>query len=310
VRSAQVRMIERMSDSARRAGRLSRRQWSNLGAYGNPFSGTGTEFYPLGSKPADAEPVLHEAGYAPKRPHWNYQRVYSPFWRLYYDLERGHSVVFDRRTVVLGPDRMVLIPDHQLFHTSGTEPKAKFWLAFSHLRQPLAEQAIPIQLRPGKAEKALIQDLTQLLWPVRKAVDRERIYHESLALLHVVLSRPEISWQSDTPEGLQKVVRHIEDRYPSPLYIAELARQANMSETIFRKKFKMYRHVSPAEFIRQVRVREAGHLLTTTNLDVAEIAERTGFPNSAYFSRVFRRLTGRTPGRSRQEVMAGAKAKG
>lgn len=291
-----------MSNSARRWNRLSRRHWANLGAYSSPFSGTGIEFYPLGSKPADAGLVLHEAGFVPKRPHWNYQRVYSPFWRVYYDLERGHSVVLDNREVVLGPDRLVLIPDHQLFHTYGTEPKAKFWLAFSYLRRPVAEQALPIQLRPGKTEKDLIRDLTKLLWPVRASLDRQRIYHLSLALLHLVLSRDEISWQADTPQDLQKVIQYVEDQYGSPLYISELARLARMSETTFRKQFKAFRHVSPSEFIAQVRVREAGHLLSTTTLEIVEIAERTGFPNAAYFSRVFRRLTGRTPGHSRQEV--------
>jgi AraC-like DNA-binding protein len=299
-----------MSNSVRGGTTRSRQHWANLGAYGNPFSGTGIEFYPLGSKSADADLVLHETGFIPQRPHWNYQRVYSPFWRLYYDLERGHSVVFERHEVTLGPDRLVLIPDHQLFHTCGTEPKAKFWLAFSHMRRPVAEQALPIQLRPGRSEKDLIRDLTRLLWPGRPPLDRQRIYHLSLALLHVVLSRPEISWQSDAPESLQTVVHHVEEQYGSALYIADLARLANMSETTFRKQFKLFRHVPPAEFITQVRVREAGHLLSTTSLEIAEIAERTGFPNSAYFNRVFRRLTGRTPGQSREEVMAGAKPKG
>lgn len=281
--------------------RRSRKHWANLGAYGNPFSGTGIEFYPLGSKPSDTELVLHEAGYDPKRPHWNYQRVYSPFWRLYYDLERGHSVVLDNREIILGPDRLVLIPDHQHFHTYGTAPKAKFWLAFSHFRRPVAGQALPIQLKPLKTEKDLIRELTKLLWPVRAKLDRPRIYHLSVALLHIVLSRSEISWQAETPEDLQRVVHYVEDRYQAPLYIADLARLAHMSETTFRKQFKAFRHVSPAEFINQVRVREAGHLLSTTTLDITDVAERTGFPNSAYFSRVFRRLTGRTPGRSRQD---------
>lgn len=260
------------------------------------------EFHPLGAKTSDAETVLHETGFSLRRPHWNYQRVFSPFWRLYYDLERGHSVVFGDREIVLGPDRLLLIPDHQLFHTVGTKPKAKFWLAFSHPRRTVAEQEMPIQLRATRTEKALIGDMTHLLWPLRPSADRQRIYHASLALLHLALSRPEIAWQADTPEELQNVIRHVEQEYERPLYIADLARMAHMSESTFRKQFKLFRHVSPAEFIAQVRVREARHLLSSTNLDVAAVAERTGFPNAAYFSRVFHRLTGGTPARSRREA--------
>ena len=282
--------------------RRSRQQWAKLGAYSSPFSGTGVEFYPLGVKPTDAETVLHETGFDPRRPHWNYQRVFSPFWRLYYDLERGHSVVFEDREIILGPDRIVMIPDHQLFHTVGTIPKAKFWLAFSHSRRTVANQAMPIELRATKTEKALMTEMTRLIWPMRPAADRQRIYHASLALLHLTLSRPEIKWQADTPEDLQNVIRYMEHEYPRALYIPELARMAHMSQSTFRKQFKLFRHVSPAEFILQVRVREARHLLSTTTLDVAAIAERTGFPNAAYFSRVFHRLTGDTPARSRREA--------
>lgn len=281
--------------------RRSAEEWAKLGAYESPFSGTGVEFYPLSSKPTEAELVLHETGYDPHRPHWNYQRVYSPFWRLYYDLERGHSVVLNERETLLGPDHLMLIPDHQLFHTYGTQPRSKFWLAFSYPRRVVAEHKLPIQLKPSRTEKELIRDLTNLLWPMRATINRPQIYHLSLALLHAVLSRPQIPWQTETPAELQNVIRHVEEQYASPLYIADLAQLANMSETTFRKQFKAFRHVSPAQFISQVRVREAGHLLSTTSLDLEQIAQRTGFPNAAYLSRMFRRLTGKTPGRSRQE---------
>ena len=59
--------------------------------------------------------------------------------------------------------------------------------------------------------------------------------------------------------------------------------------------------MAPAQFIAQVRIREAARLLTSTSLSMEDIAERTGFPNPAYFSRVFKRITGRTPTQSRRE---------
>src|ERR1017187_5276651 len=106
-----------MSLSARALEKLSAQGWSELGAYGSPFSGTGMEFLPLGTKPEEVELLVHEVGYLRRRPHWDYQNVFSPFWRLYYDLQPGHHVVFAHRRISLGPHRMVLIPDHQLFHT-------------------------------------------------------------------------------------------------------------------------------------------------------------------------------------------------
>ena len=129
---------------------------------------------------------------------------------------------------------------------------------------------------------------------------RHRIYHCSLALLHLVLSRPEISWQTGVAPTLVSVIRHIEENYASPLYIEELARMAGTSETAFRRKFHTFHGLSPSRFIAQVRVREVAHLLATSALDMSPIAERTGLPNAAYMSRVFKQITGESPAQFRR----------
>ncbi len=121
-----------------------------------------------------------------------------------------------------------------------------------------------------------------------------------MALLHVVLSRPEIVWQSEVPASMVSVIRHIEESYAGPLYVHELARIGGMSETAFRRKFEACRGVSPSQFVAQVRVREAAHLLASTELEMSRIAELSGFPNAAYMSRVFRHITGESPARFRR----------
>jgi AraC-like DNA-binding protein len=259
------------------------------------------EFEPSCGIHAETGLVLHETGFLPRRPHWNYQNVFSPFWRLYFDLEPGHRVVFLKKQVTLGPGRLILIPDHQLFHTVGTQPKPKFWMHFSHDVHLTSTQPIPIELAPSVVERNLIQNVIQLLGTSKEPVNRYRVFHLSIALLHIVLSRPEIVWQSEVPANLIEVAQYIEDHYASPLYLKDLARIAHMSESAFRRKFEQFRRVAPAQFIVQVRIREAAHLLATTTLDMADIAERTGFPNPAYFSRVFKCVTGRTPAQSRRE---------
>ena len=97
-----------ISNSARRA--------KNRGAYSSPYSGVGEEFFPLGVPPNHSGFVLHEAGHDPENEDWNFPSVLSPFWRLYYNSQAGHRVVFGARSVDLTSDRLVLIPDRQLPH--------------------------------------------------------------------------------------------------------------------------------------------------------------------------------------------------
>ena len=53
---------------------------------------------------------------------------------------------------------------------------------------------------------------------------------------------------------------------------------------------------TPSQLIREARVHEAKRLLARTDLSVRQIAARTGFADSAYFCRFFRRETGLSPG--------------
>ena len=283
------------------------RRWSSLGAYSSPFTGQGVDFEPLSPKPFWLDIAIHESGFLSRRPHWNYQNVFSPFWRLYYDFEYGHSLMFPDKKIKLGPDRLILIPDRQLFHTVGSEAKPHFWIHFDTERHLSPAVSIPLELKPRAPELALINDLKELLRPEWErgpddGIDRARAYFLSAALLLVILSRPDISWQPESPGKLQQVVRYIEEHFASPLYIRDLSRIAHLSESVLRRQFHRTRRVSPAKFIAQVRIREAAHLLTATSLGIEEIAGRIGLPGAAYLDRTFRRFTGMAPGQFRKKA--------
>ena len=269
--------------------------WASMGAYSSPFSGNGMEFFPLGVPLDHSGVVLHESGYMPNRPCWNYPNVLSPFWRLYYDLKPGHKVVFSHKEVVLGPDRLVLIPDQSLFHAVGSRPRPKFWLAFNCARRPVPEQTIPIELPPSAIELALIRELKPLFETADPEQNRTRIFHRSLALLHEVLGRDEIRWLAEKPLAVRRAIRHVEEHYAEPLYNAILARVSGLSESAFNRLFRRHQGVSPMQFVTQVRVREVAHMLANSSRSLDDIAERCGFPNRAYLARIFRQITGEPP---------------
>ncbi|MEI8234057.1 MAG: AraC family transcriptional regulator [Verrucomicrobiota bacterium] len=226
--------------------------------------------------------------------------MYSPFWRLYYDLSPGHKVVFSDREVVLGPDRIVIIPDHHLFHTVGTEQRPKFWFSFSYEQRLARSQTIPIELDPARGELEVIRELIELISRTPNE-NRARIFHCSMALLQLTLSRPEIEWMEDQPPELKQAVAHIEEHFAAPIYSAELSRMVGLKERSLSRLFCTWHGITPTQFVLQVRIREAANRLLHTRMGLDEIAEATGFPNRDYFTRVFTRQTHQSPARFRRK---------
>ena len=77
--------------------------------------------------------------------------------------------------------------------------------------------------------------------------------------------------------------------------VEDIARAAGISRSLLEKKFREAFGRSPWDQVMQLRLRQAEQLLCQTRLSIAEIAERTGFSTSEYFSAAFRKLTGTSP---------------
>ncbi|VGO14389.1 HTH-type transcriptional activator Btr [Pontiella desulfatans] len=264
------------------------------GAYEHPFSGRGIEFNPLGTGTDQAGISLHEAGYDPCNSDWNFPSVLSPFWRVYYNSEPSHCIVFGDEFHQLGPDHIVLIPDHRFFHCLGQHPTPSFWIHFSYNRNPAPGQPIPILLPPEKTEVDLIRSISQLA-AGDQPPNRNRIYHLALALLNLLISRPEIAWRPSLPEPLTHLIRFIENNAHLKVPNQRLAQEIGVSVEGVYRLFRKHLGTSPANYINQIRIRKASHLLLGTQTSIDGIAEATGFPNRAYFSRVFKLVTNTTP---------------
>lgn len=88
------------------------------------------------------------------------------------------------------------------------------------------------------------------------------------------------------------VEEHIAD---SEFSVAELGEALGASRSQIYRKFDTLAGIKPADFIRQVRLRRAAQLLRSTQLNVQEIAYRTGFNFIRYFNKHFKDMYSMTP---------------
>lgn len=72
----------------------------------------------------------------------------------------------------------------------------------------------------------------------------------------------------------------------------------DLSKDYVRRQFIKEKGVSPLQFLNQTRINAAQKLLLSrniNNLKIYEIAERCGFNDQLYFSRVFKKCVGVSP---------------
>ncbi|MCK9342851.1 MAG: AraC family transcriptional regulator [Massilibacteroides sp.] len=74
----------------------------------------------------------------------------------------------------------------------------------------------------------------------------------------------------------------------NPIAILEIAERIGVGYTWFRRMFKDYTGISPAQYQMQLRLMRAKELLTTTDLNVVEIAYRLNFGNGGQFATFFK----------------------
>ncbi len=94
---------------------------------------------------------------------------------------------------------------------------------------------------------------------------------------------------------LQKVFGFVAENYQNTISVEDAARVCNMSYSYFSRMFKATTRQNFSEYLASVRITHAEMLLTTSDLNITEIAQETGFSTSSYFIKQFKHYKNMTP---------------
>ncbi|HBJ11166.1 MAG TPA: hypothetical protein DDY61_05690, partial [Ruminococcaceae bacterium] len=81
--------------------------------------------------------------------------------------------------------------------------------------------------------------------------------------------------------------------------VAESAANCGMSITHFSRIFKGVTGEPPLKYITGLKIEKAKEMLIFTDESIGDIAAAVGYPEQNYFTRLFKRFTGMTPGKFR-----------
>lgn len=108
----------------------------------------------------------------------------------------------------------------------------------------------------------------------------------------------------DTPRGdlAERLKQYIAQNYARKISIGMLCSHFHYSKSTVISTFENAFGVSINHFLTEIRIEQAKKRLASTDASVYHIAVACGFPDQSYFSRVFTRKTGLSPGKYRKQA--------
>ena len=123
---------------------------------------------------------------------------------------------------------------------------------------------------------------------------------ELVAALHQALFGTDALPQH-TSAVVKEAVAYFCQNYARPLLRWEIADAVGVSEDYLSRVFRQELGLSPWEYLNRYRVLQAAQRLRHTGDSIGTVARQVGFKDPAYFSRVFRKVTGQSPSSYREQ---------
>ena len=93
----------------------------------------------------------------------------------------------------------------------------------------------------------------------------------------------------------------IDENLDRQISAATLAERANVAPGTLAKKFKRAHRATLSQYVLHRRIEKAKSLLATTTLTIYEVGSAVGIPDPQYFNKQFRKVTGVSPSRYRDD---------
>ena len=99
------------------------------------------------------------------------------------------------------------------------------------------------------------------------------------------------------------VKRYIAEHYQEEISLSTAAEKVNISPVYLSRLFKKEEGINFLDYLNQYRLDVAKRLLRDMRYNVLEVADMTGFKNTRYFSKIFKKNVGLTPSEYRKRQL-------
>jgi len=101
-------------------------------------------------------------------------------------------------------------------------------------------------------------------------------------------------------DTIYKVTAFVKNNYMKKISLDDIAEHVFMSKTYVSKIFKEEMGISLSSYINETRIEKSMQLLADDSVSIADVANLVGFDGQSYFTKIFKSITGVSPGTYRE----------
>ncbi len=224
---------------------------------------------------------------------------------------KGHYQT-DKDSYLLHSNQFFILPSGKfhIFQADLRDPWSIYWIHFSGNMLKSLNKWMNIDefSKPTNIvhDTKIIDQWADMYYALEAGLTDNNLAFANLCLyrfLTFFLCQPNQKTYKIKENPIEESIAYMKSNIDKLLSVEDLATQINYSSSHFASIFKNKTSVSPIEYFIKLKVRYACQLLSQTDLRISEVAGKLGYEDSFYFSRLFKKTTGKSPKDYRQSVI-------
>lgn len=226
---------------------------------------------------------------------------------LIYSIYGDGTIVIENKEYDLKPNSFFVIPS-QAAHTywaSPSNPWSIYWLHFRGKRSSELTnhfgKAYSIKQSSKSRKDDRIEQFNELLTTLELGFSKENITYANLNLNSLLASfffvetyRAAKGYKGTNPVDL--AIIFMQKNINRTIKISDISNHVKLSESHLNKIFRNKTGSSPMDYFINLKMQEAIRLLINQSLKIKEVAYRLGYKDQYYFTRIFTKHIGSSPG--------------
>jgi AraC family transcriptional regulator len=221
---------------------------------------------------------------------------------LIYFLNGAVKDVRQQRTAIRTPGMLILIPPDEIHSAFFLEDVRTFEIVLSSTRTD-ARQATALTERPLDYRNGSPIEIARRLHREFQTRDNlAPLMLEGLMLeLLAQMARDSLPrTDSRCPHWLVQTKEFLHAHFAERVSLETIAAEAGVHPSHLIRAFGQHFHCTIGNYVRELRIQQARHVLSTSETPLSEIALAVGYSDQSHFTTAFKRQTGISPGEYRK----------